>query len=223
MEETKVLLQCEYCKNKAKLIVRTPSIQAYKVTYSYRDEITWRILECPVCSALNLSSTYARIFTEEAKWEDGAEDEELEEYIIYPVAKKNENENGKNLELLPIKIREAYKLALKVRDVPNAFAVQIARTLEIVCKYERAEGKGLAQNLENLAKAGRMPLALASIANEFKVLRNIGAHADRTDDDVETWEVPTIEEFADAILEYLYIAPQKFTRLQENLKRTHPF
>src|SRR4249920_3269407 len=102
MEETKVLLQCGNCNNKAKLKVRATSVQVYEVTYSYRYKTTWRILECPVCSALNLSSTDARFFTEEAKWEDGAEDEKQEEHIIYPAS-----ENERNLELLPTKVREA--------------------------------------------------------------------------------------------------------------------
>ncbi len=45
----------------------------------------------------------------------------------------------------------------------------------------------------------------------------MGAHAN--DEEVESYDVPMIEEFIDAIFEYLYVAPHKFTRLKKSLKR----
>ncbi len=58
---------------------------------------------------------------------------------------------------------------------------------------------------------------LVLIADQLRVLRNMGAHAN--DEEVESYDVPMIEEFIDAIFEYLYVAPHKFTRLKKSLKR----
>jgi hypothetical protein len=185
VEETDVPIQCGYCKNKSKLTVRAKYIQYLEDDEDeYEDDDrrtrrTWSILECLACKRLNLGES---IF----------EFEEFEEEIIYPFAS-----NEKRLKPLPEPVERAYNSALKVADEPNAFAVLIGRVLEMICKYESAEGQVLADKLRNLADAGRIPPTLAIMAHQLKKLRNLGAHVD--DDEVQTSDISIIKDFVDAI------------------------
>jgi Domain of unknown function (DUF4145) len=203
MEETEVLMQCGYCKNKSKLIVRAKYKQDVQDQYEEHYVTTWRILECLACSRLNLGEHYIETFAYSSHDDEG-------EKIVYPVSSKE-----KHISPLPQSIEKAYNSALKVRDEPSAFAVLIGRTLEMVCKHESATGKVLADRLKNLANIGRIPPTLALMAYQLKELRNMGAHAD--DDEVQKSDVPIIKEFVDAILEYLYVAPAKVSKLQDRL------
>lgn len=64
----------------------------------------------------------------------------------------------RDLQAVPQAIRKAYEAALKVKNVePNAFAVLVGRTLEIMCKCENVQGRVLADKLRNLGDSGRIP------------------------------------------------------------------
>ena len=74
----------------------------------------------------------------------------------------------------------------------------------------------LAERLKNLANSGRIPQTLAEMAQQLRLLRNLGAH----DDEVTEEDVPIILDFLEAILEYLYVAPAKIAAVQARLDRT---
>ncbi len=126
----------------------------------------------------------------------------------------------RDLQAVPQAIRKAYEAALKVKNVePNAFAVLVGRALEIMCKCENVQSRVLAEKLRNLGDSGRIPQVLAQMALQLKQLRNLGAHV--AEDEVKEEDVPIILEFVEAILEYLYVAPEKIAKVQARLDQVH--
>src|SRR5690348_8932073 len=116
-------------------------------------------------------------------------------------------------------IAKVYNAAQKVRVVdPGAYAVLVGKTLEVVCKHEGAVGRTLALKLQDLANSGRIPEVLAQMGHQLRRLRNFGAHAD-DGDEVTTDDVPIITELVEAILEYLYVAPQKLVAVEQRLTK----
>jgi hypothetical protein len=118
---------------------------------------------------------------------------------------------------IPEKIVGYYKEALKVKIYsPNAFANQIGRALEAVCNDKGATGRELYKKLTNLAQKGILPSLLAEMANEIRLLRNLGSHdAERP---VESWQVPFIDDFFRAVVEYLYVYPSKLKEHRETFR-----
>ncbi len=124
----------------------------------------------------------------------------------------------KNQWMLPHKVSQAYRAALRVQKVDaGAFAIMVGRTLEEICYHEKAKGKVLADKIKSLADTGRIPQVLADMVAQLRLLRNLAAHATEEDYMVKEEDVPIIREFIDAILEYLYIAPMKITHLRDRI------
>lgn len=150
--ERKEITQCRHCGNRVILVKR----ESY---YQYRQGLPndgeshreWRILECPVCTELTLEQMYYVL-------DDGAAQSDyvnvdINTQVLYPPMR---------VANLPEAVEKAYRAALKVRYVePNACAVLVGRTLEIVCKQEKATGNSLADKLTTLASTGRIPQTLA--------------------------------------------------------------
>jgi len=55
------------------------------------------------------------------------------------------------------------------------------------------------------------------MALQLKEIRNLGAHADATGDEVKGSDIPVIRDYMDAILEYLFVAPARITALEARL------
>ena len=91
----------------------------------------------------------------------------------------------------------------------------IGRTLEAVCNHENAQGRNLAQKLNDLAQKDKIPNTLVEMAQQLRELRNLGAH--EAEDEVTETDVPIIIDFVEAILEYLYVAPAKIEAVRTRL------
>ena len=119
-------------------------------------------------------------------------------------------------DCVPISVRKIYAEAALIKTrAPNAFANQIRRSLEAVCKDRGASCKTLAQNLKDLALRGEIPQILSEITDVLRQLGNIGSHA--RDDDISPQYVDAIDEFFRAIIEYVYIAPHKVSEFKARL------
>ena len=208
---SEVLIKCGHCQNLANCKVRA--------SYEYEDDdeydsryiytFKWHILQCPACSR--------PLFLETVKTSAIFADEEpfLKEKVLFPLER-----NLGYLGAVPDDVRRSYEAALKVQNIePNAFAVLVGRTLEIICRQEKASGKRLMDKLDFLANSGRIPQVLAQMSQNLRLLRNLGAHIDEDGDEVDKKDIPFIIEFVDAILEYLYIAPIKISRIEKRIKR----
>ncbi|KAA0132087.1 DUF4145 domain-containing protein [Gimesia chilikensis] len=137
----------------------------------------------------------------------GNEDSEL----IWPAS-------GDLHNCVPDKVRKCYEEAIKIKNLaPNAFANQIRRSLEAVCKEQSVPGNSLKQCLDNLASSGVIPPVQAEMSDLLRLLGNIGSHA--ADEEVDPKYVTVLDEFFRAIIEYVYVAPHRITEFKESLDR----
>lgn len=121
-------------------------------------------------------------------------------------------------DFVPEPIRRCYReAALIKRRAPNAFANQIGRALEALCKDRGTGNKPLAAALNELAEKGEIPATLARMTDLIRIIRNIGSHAG--EDQVDPNHVDPIDDFFKAIVEYVYIAPRKVQELKATLDR----
>jgi hypothetical protein len=207
METVEILTKCGHCQNVANCKVRASHRYVNDDDDRFHYTITWYLLQCPACSNPILIQS-----TVETDWGASTDTGSYRQRTLYPAEK-----SGSHVKMVPLNVKRAYEAALKVQKVePNAFAVLVGRTLEVVCNHEKASGKVLADKIKWLADSGRIPTVLADMARQLKELRNLGAHADQHDE-VTEYDATVIREFVDAILEYLYIAPAKIAELQARL------
>jgi hypothetical protein len=136
-------------------------------------------------------------------------------FITAPIQWPNPNQLH---ESVPESIRTIYDEAIRIRLLaPNAFAVQIRRALEAMCK-DRGAKKGVLQvMLKELASRGEIPPVLAEMTDVLRLLGNIGAHA--SDESITPSQARAINEFFRAIIEYVYIAPSKLQEFRNSLKK----
>jgi hypothetical protein len=117
---------------------------------------------------------------------------------------------------IPKPIIHAYVEAWPLRHInPTAFANQIRRALEYVCKDKGATGKTLAAQLKDLSQRSVFPEELASIGELLRQLGNIGSHA--TDQRVDMWDAELADELFRMIIQYVYLAPAHIQRMKERL------
>jgi len=88
---------------------------------------------------------------------------------------------------IPTSVSSIYEEAIRIKNLaPNAFAVQIRRALEAICKDRGASKGTLVQNLKELAKKGEIPPTLAEVTDVLRFIGNLGAHA--AEDSVKPWQ-----------------------------------
>jgi len=154
----------------------------------------YEILKCPKCNKANI-----RVYG----WSDFADGED--EHIptmetLYPIG--DQVPRG-----LPAQIGKAYQAAELTKSIDiNAYAILLRRLLELVCHDRKAKGGTLAKMLQDLATKNEIPQNLVEVANGLKNLGNIGAHAGSGE--LGEDEIPILKALANAILEYVYSAPE---------------
>jgi Domain of unknown function (DUF4145) len=197
-------IKCGYCDKVASQKVVAQYVQTIGQVYElggegFYDQQDWtlRLSLCESCEVVNYS----------------VEDDGAEVTVLYP-------KSSTEFQGLPENVAKAYKAARAVRLIDaNAFAVLLGRALELVCLDRKANGKTLHAQLEDLSKRGEIPGPLADMANQLRILRNIGAHAGLGE--LTKSEVPILDDLCKAILEYVYVAPNRVAKVSqriENLK-----
>jgi glutamate-1-semialdehyde aminotransferase len=115
-------------------------------------------------------------------------------------------------------VRRCYEEAAAIqRLAPNAFANQIRRALEALCRDRSAAGNTLAANLRDLAARGEIPAVLAEMTDILRLFGNIGSHADEAN--VEAGDVDAIDEFFRAVVEYVYVAPHRVSEVRARVEQ----
>lgn len=160
----------------------------------------WFLYRCPRCEKATL---------EEDWWCDEISDPETDTSTqLFPTPRDN--------SAIPARVLQAYWEANRVKgEAPSLYAVGIRRTVEAVCKDQGATKGSLEDMLDRMAEEGRLPGQLAAMGHQLRARGNLGAHVD--DVEVTRDDIPVIEEFADAILEYVYRAPAKIAAAQTSL------
>lgn|GEM_PF-1711754 len=161
------------------------------------NQIEFRLVQCESCEEMSLYKVFdldADIF--------GA--------VLYPCSKE--------LSMaVPEKIRHAYNKAIHIFKLdPESFCVRIRGALELVCKDKGIKGKNLEAKVKEMANVGLVPSLLAQMAESIRSLGSIGAHKPNiklTQKDAEV-----MNDFFNAILEYVYIAPDKVESFKKHLK-----
>jgi len=162
------------------------------------DECWWAILECSTCGELSLYRDY---------WDENRH--LWTGKLIYPVPIVAPAEAPENIQRL---LREA----VLVKPVsPSLCAVGIRRCLEAICNDKGATEKTLRAKIKELASNQILPERLVEMMNSSRIIGNLGAHTSSTkltDEDAEV-----LIDFCSAILEYVYVAPNKIASIQRRL------
>ena len=125
-------------------------------------------------------------------------------------------EPGKMHSSVPASVQKCYAEAAAIKSrAPNAFANQIRRALEALCKDRGTGNRVLAQNIQELATRGEIPPTLAEMTDVLRMLGNIGSHA--ADEEIAPEYVEVIDDLFRAIIEYVYVAPWKVREFKARL------
>jgi hypothetical protein len=165
-------------------------------------EIYYSLTKCTTCREISLFVN--------TEYDDDRGD--LKEAILcYP----HENKVAKEI---PEIIAKNYAEAKKVMKISRpAFAIMIRRGLEFMCQDQQAKGKTLKAKLDNLVSSGIIPSILAEMGDTLRSLGNIGAHA--ADYKTDREEVEAMNDFFISMIEYVYVAPFKLSKLKESIKK----
>lgn len=171
------------------------------IDYDPVEKVTWQLLSCPVCNDVTL---YKEVFNEEYGYQDVAEQ-------CYPQI------TGQYDDFIPEHIKSAYEAALKVKNIDAPLClIGLRRVLEAICKEKGAEGKDLSNMVKDLIDKKILPDMLDDACWVVRQLGNSAAHADQTD--FYKYEVERATEFVGAIIEYLYVLPDRISRFKHRVE-----
>jgi len=211
-ESNNHVLKCHHCGNKTLMKEltnhREDGIENVYVAGG-RIEIrffnVWSLYLCPVCENETL-----------IKRGGNSEDVDMEtmsfnivETVIYPQMTISNDS-------IPKKVRNSFEAALRIKNIEGTLcAIGIRRTLEMMCKDKNASGKDLFRKLQSLANNGTLPPIINDMATLLRVLGNEAAHGNDVEftDDV----IDSMINFTHAILDYVYILPDKLSNIQDHL------
>lgn len=166
----------------------------------------YELFACPVCHRATLRETYGDetmvqpSYHGEMEWYD-------KKSILYPV-------NSIDSCSIPSKVKEAYEAALKIKGIDkNVCLMALRRTLELILKDKGATAWGLKNKIEEIAEKGLLPDTLKEASSLTKILGDSAAH-DR-DLEIDQYDVESMAEFVEYIIEYLYVVPDKINCYKE--------
>ncbi|MDN3517496.1 DUF4145 domain-containing protein [Aquisalimonas lutea] len=211
-----VVFLCCHCGNRTPHTLRfsyTAEHLYEEVDRRYYEPFTYYAFLCGTCTGLTLLGRFDHETSEHDPDYDGPPRPQL-----YP--------NGPEIEParhtvpggnpVPLPVRKAFQEAWPLRHTaPGAFANQIRRTLEFICRDQEAVGQNLHMQLQDLAKRGVFPPDLADIADLVRELGNIGSHA--STQEISIWDGELLDELFRMILEYVYVGPARVQRLKQRM------
>jgi len=209
-KEIEEIMTCLHCGNKAaqKQIARYDQDVSLGIWAGGEEILTDNyvfLFECKTCKGLSLKTIYSETVDSSGYINfDGMNS-------LYPISKEFP-------ENMPFNIVKSYKEARKVKRIsPVAFSILIRKSLEELCKDRKAKGKTLKGKIEYLAKNNILPSSFIKMVNSIRTFGNIGAH--EIEVDLTEEQVDILDDFFIALIEYVYIAPNKMKKLQDSLKK----
>ncbi|TFG75547.1 MAG: DUF4145 domain-containing protein [Thermodesulfobacteriales bacterium] len=205
-KEIRCVAFCPHCNNRApQTLVHTQEFET-TVPSGAGDEETeivahYYVVSCDTCKGILI---YADVFT------DGDETNFIDYFLVWP--------EKKTLPFpVPKHIKQIYEEAVVIQKAsPDAFAVQIRRGLEAICIDRGIKEKNLQAALKRLAEKGEIPKVLAEVTDVLRLLGNVGAHW--TGQHVHPSQTPALDDFFKAIVEYIYVAPNKLLEFKNQLE-----
>ncbi|EMX0193783.1 hypothetical protein COJ87_19940 [Bacillus cereus] len=210
------VLACHHCGNKTAMKevakykhnetedIWDYAIDLYKPVHGITYTKEWRLFLCPVCINVTLENA---ISNSEETEPNGRQI--VSEELLYPF---------KTMEInyIPKNVAGAFEAALKVRLIDGAIcAIAIRRTLEMMCKDKGEEGQNLYSMLKALSDKGVLPPILNDMASVLRVIGNAAAHADEAKFSHDL--VPSMIEFTNIILDYVYNLPKQIETIQDRI------
>jgi hypothetical protein len=117
---------------------------------------------------------------------------------------------------VPKEIVDRYGVALRVKDHPDSFAVEIRKAVESMCIQKGVDpSKGrLHQAIETLRKDRLISEEVAEIALALKEFGNEGAHERG---EINSKQVPLIEELFLTIIDQVYVSPYESETMERRI------
>jgi len=132
-----------------------------------------------------------------------------EKGILFPV-------NSLESSSIPSNVKEAFEAALKTKEIDQYVCLlALRRTLELILKDKGATKWGLRDKIEEIAEKGLLPDTLKEASSLTKVLGDTAAHG--KDLEIEQYDVDSMSELVEFIIEYLYVIPDKINTYKERL------
>lgn len=213
------ILTCYHCGNKTSMKeVANYDYHEHEEIYDYELNLNipinvihysdnYSLYLCPVCSKVTLEMIHSN--SAEVDYSSGSPLKT--ELLLYPFNKVQDI-------YVPKAVSGAFEAALKVRQIDGAIcAIAIRRTLEMMCKDKGEQGKNLYEMLQNLSTKGTLPPILAEMASVLRELGNAAAHADEVEFNNDM--VPSMIEFTQIILDYVYNLPNRIQQIQCSISK----
>ena len=192
------LVICPHCGNTTQHKLRTRQDFTVEIEEDMFDECWWAILQCSTCGQLSLYRDY---------WDESRKT--WTSKLIYPVPIIAPIE-------VPGNIQQLFQEAVLVKPLsPSLCAVGIRRCLEAICNDKGATEGTLRGKVKELASKQILPERLVEMMNSSRIIGNIGAHTRSTK--VTEDDASVLIDFCSAILEYVYVAPNKIASIQKRL------
>jgi hypothetical protein len=118
--------------------------------------------------------------------------------------------------VVPKRIREIYDEAISVKHAPNAFANQIRRALEAVCRDRDADADNLHNMLGKLSTQNEIPEKLSEMTGLLRKLGNAGSHDKKFD--VDSSFVEAIDDFFRTVVRYVYVMQEEISRVEREFE-----
>lgn len=134
----------------------------------------------------------------------GAFETVTEKAVLYPVL------SGPPFEGLPKAVADSVAQAHRCLDTssPDACALMCRRALEVACSFLSANGRNLAERLDDLNSEKRIDARMRDWAHGIRLVGNEAAH--ETEASVGIDDARDILEFTDAFLTYVFILDAKY-------------
>jgi hypothetical protein len=176
----------------------------------YSEDFDYHLYQCPTCSGITIYGD----FTDYPRARDASYKR------IYPQGSRLLPEEHKvaSVDCVPKKVLKLYEQSWPLRHIsPSAFAVQVRKALEHICKDKGATGRTLVDKLKDLATKQTFPGHFVEMTYLMRKIGNLGAHAG--DEDVDYGDAELLDEFFRSVVEYVYITPSRLQRMKQRLAK----
>ena len=146
----------------------------------------------------------------------------MHDYQVYPPSLKDD---PKAPEYWPTQVGSAWEQAHKAINTKSwdAAAAMAGRALQALTGgHFHAKPATLEKEIEELGGEGVLPVAMVEWAHEIRLLRNIGAHPDPSEESVDATDAKDIVEFLDYFITYALDLPKQISdyKARRSQKRT---
>jgi Domain of unknown function (DUF4145) len=204
---------CFHCGNRVPLtriaVHRGQELFEHIDDQRFSEDFDYVLYQCPTCAGVTIYGDFV----------DYPRARDASYKRIYPQGSRLLPERHKvsSVTCVPEQVLKLYETSWPLRHIaPGAFAAQVRKALEYICKDKGAVGKTLDAKLKDLATKQTFPGHFAAMTDLMRRIGNIGAHADG-EDEVDFWDAELLDEFFRSVVEYIYITPSRLERMKQRL------